>query len=75
MSILKKSEIRPWAKLKLSRKVYEARKPWKAAKMTRPQFEALIEIMPVEVLDGLKLEAQAQMLLENVFGKDVEEAG
>lgn len=75
MSIAKRSDIRPWAKLKLSRKSYEARRPWKAAGMPRAQFEALIEAMPVEVLDGLKLEAQAQMLLESVFGKDVDSMG
>lgn len=59
--------VKPWAKLRVSRREYETARLWKKAGMTRQEYEKLIDAFPVEVLDGLKLEAEAENLVNAIF--------
>lgn len=68
-----KFKNKPWAKLRISRKKYSAAKPWKAAKMSRKKFEAIITSMPDEAIEELRLQADAERLLDEVFGKNLVE--
>jgi len=72
MSFVKnlKRDNKPWALLGLSRREYEARRPWKAAKVSRAEFEDMICQVPPELIDEIKLHAHAEALVESVFWKD-----
>jgi hypothetical protein len=65
---------KPWALLGISRRQYEAAKPWKEAGQDRRKFEEIIRLIPPEAVDDLKLEAQAEALLEGVFGDEKAES-
>ena len=73
MNLLKKlkRENKPWAVLGMSRREYEAKRPWKVAGVSRDHFEEITVMVPAEVIAELKLHAEAELLLEKVFGKDV----
>ena len=60
---------KPWAKLQLTRRQYEAKRPWAAAGMDRKRWEAVILDFPDEAIAALYLEADAQKLVEAMFGK------
>jgi hypothetical protein len=62
------NENKPWAKLKVSRKKYDTAKPWKRVNMTRKEFGELVVSMPQEVIDDLLEHAQADRLIESIFG-------
>ena len=71
MSISKKLTLeKPWAILGISRQRYEAVKPWKAAKMSKEAFAELVRLAPPEAIKSLKDEADAEVLVEAMFGKD-----
>ena len=61
---------KPWAKLRKSRKAYEADKPWKRARMSREKFEEMVSIIPDALIDEIKINADAEALLEGIFGQD-----
>jgi len=71
MSFVKnlKRDNKPWALLGLSRRDYEARRPWKAAEVSRAEFEDMLFQVPPELIDEIKLTAHAEALVESVFGK------
>lgn len=62
---------KPWVRLGMSRKKYEAHRPWKRTKppMTRAAFEEMLEIFPPEAVKLLKEEADAEALLQAIFGE------
>jgi hypothetical protein len=60
---------KPWAILKISRRQYEAARPWKKSGMSRPMFEELLTTLPEGFIDQLHLEADAEKLLRTVFGE------
>lgn len=66
---------KPWAVMGMSRKQYQAKKPWKSAKgkMTKEQFEEMIlniaEAHP-NFYQELKEEADAEKLVSLIFGED-----
>lgn len=60
---------KPWAKLKLTRKQYSASRPWKRCGMFRKTFEDLVLALPDTFFEGVRLEADAEKLLEGVFGQ------
>ena len=55
---------KPWAHLKLSRRQYETAKPWKKAGLSRDHFEGIVLALPNEVIEDLKLYADAERLAE-----------
>lgn len=60
---------KPWAKLKLTRKQYAASRPWKRSGMPRKTFEDLVLTLPDTFFEGVRLEADAEKLLEGIFGQ------
>ncbi len=60
---------KPWAKLRMSRKDYETRRPWKDSGVSRAQLEEYVAHFPDEAIDALYREAEAEKLVEAMFGK------
>lgn len=67
---IKINKEKPWARLRLSRKQYEAGRPWKNTPLSREDFEKVILAIPTEIFDGLRLEADAERLIQAVFGEN-----
>lgn len=44
---------KPWAKLRMSRKEYETRQPWKNSGVSRTKFEEYVAHFPDEAIDVL----------------------
>ena len=65
----KLSGEKPWAVLGISRQRYEAVKPWKAAQMSKEAFAELVRAVPHEAIKSLKDEAEAEVLVEAMFGE------
>ena len=61
------AQVKPWAKLRLSRQEYQKARLWKKAGLTRQDYEKIIDALPTEILDGLKLEAEAERLVNAIF--------
>ena len=60
---------KPWARLRMSRKDYETRRPWTNSGVSRAKFEEYIAHFPDEAIDALYREAEAEKLVEAMFGK------
>ena len=60
---------KPRAKLRITRKQYEGRQPWMVAGMNRKKFEEIIVELPDETIDALYRDAEADRLVEAIFGK------
>ena len=60
---------KPWAKLRMSRKEYKTRQPWKNSGVSRTKFEEYITHFPDEAIGALYREAEAEKLVEAMFGK------
>ena len=63
-----KSE-KPWSRLRITRKQYEARRPWMVSGMSRKKFEEIIVELPDETIDAIYRDAEAEKLVEAIFGK------
>ena len=59
---------KPWAVLRVSRKQYCAKKPWKSMNMTREKFEKLILDLPEEFFQELFYITDTEKLIEGIFG-------
>jgi len=72
MSFIKKLKRvnKPWAVLGMSRREYEAKRPWKVAGVSRERFEKVTVLVPGDLIQQFKEEAQAELLVEQFFGKD-----
>ena len=68
-----KRENKPWAVLGLSRREYETKRPWKAAQMSRAAFEDIALALPQEIIADIKLHAEAELLVESIFGEAAKE--
>lgn len=62
------ADLKPWDKLGISRRQYQASGPWKKAGIKRAVYEDILLSLPDEVLQGLKEEAEAERLVEMIFG-------
>jgi hypothetical protein len=60
---------KPWAVLKVSRRQYETTKPWTRAGVSRALFEELVLGLPDGFIDQCHMEADAEKLIEAMFGK------
>lgn len=62
---------KPWAKLRMSRREYEIKKPWKlqpnGVKMSRKMFEKALLEADQEQIDEKIDEGNADMLLNEIF--------
>ena len=63
------TQEKPWAKLRLTRKQYETRRPWMKSGVERKQFEKFVLEMPDDANDALYRDAEADRLVEAIFGK------
>ena len=63
--------LKPWHRMGISRRQYLNARPWKKAKMSRAKYERIIAAVPQEVLDEIRITAEAEALVENIFGKEV----
>lgn len=63
------SEDKPWSKLRMSRKAYEAHRLWKKMKLDRKKFEAIVFLLPEDLIDEVYEDANAERLVEAIFGK------
>ena len=66
------SREKPWAILGITRKKYDTIKPWKKAGMTKDKYAEMLNLMPHEAMQILKDEADADRLVESIFGKELE---
>ena len=62
------SREKPWAILGITRKKYDTIKPWKKAGMTKEKYSEMLNLMPHEAMQILKDEADAERLMESIFG-------
>ena len=60
---------KPWAKLRITRREYEAKRPWVKSGMSRQKFEEIIVVFPDEAIDAIYRDAEAERLVEAIFGK------
>lgn len=65
-----KRENKPWAVLGMTRREYESKRPWKTAGVDRARFEEITSALPAELVQRIKEEAQAELLVEQIFGPD-----
>ena len=63
------TQEKPWAKLRITRKEYEARRPWMVSGMSRKNFEEIIVELPDEAIDAIYRDAEADRLVKAIFGK------
>jgi len=71
MALKKKIEDeKPWALLRMTRKEYEAHRPWKKGGLPRAKFEELLRLIPDEYLSEMRDHAVAEVLVESIFGKE-----
>ena len=60
---------KPWAILGINRKQYAAASPWKKAGMTKEKYAEMLNLIPHEAMQILKDEADAERLMEGIFGR------
>lgn len=60
---------KPWAKLRMTRREYEAKRPWASTALSRQKWEEGLDYFPDEAIDAIYREAEADLLVEAIFGK------
>ena len=60
---------KPWAVLDITRKQYAAARPWKKAGMTKEEYAEMLNLIPHEAMQIWKEEADAERLVESIFGQ------
>lgn len=63
---------KPWAKLRMNRRQYAASRMWKKCGIERADFERRLECIPDELITRMYEEADAELLVEAMFGKRVQ---
>ena len=61
---------KPWAKLRMSRCECETKCPWAKSGHSRKRWEEGLEYLPVEAIDTICREVEANLLVEAIFGKE-----
>ena len=64
---MKRTTIKPWQKLGLSRKEYLSAKPWKEHGMSREKFESMILSLTQKVVADTRLKQEADKMGEKIF--------
>jgi hypothetical protein len=57
----------------ITRSQYLAARPWKKAGMSRAKYERIIMAVPQEILSEIRITAEADALVERIFGKELAE--
>ena len=72
MPLLRLKQEKPWAILKVSRRQYEMKRPWKRAGLSRSTFEELLLSLPDGFVDHCHRDADAEKLANAIFGMETE---
>ncbi len=62
-----RQRLKPWQRLGITKKQYLTSKPWKGTGLSREKYEEVISVVPLEHLNDLKIEAEAEALVEKLF--------
>ena len=73
MKPLRPSPIKTWQRMGITRRQYLAARPWKSAGMSRTKYERIIMAVPQEILTEIRITAEADSLVERIFGKELAE--
>ena len=73
MKPLRPSPVKPWQRMGINRRQYFAARPWKKAGMSRAKYEKIIMAVPQEILTEIRITAEADALVERIFGKEFAE--
>ena len=65
----KLKQEKPWAILRVSRRQYEIKRPWVTANLPRKEFEELLAMLPDGFIDHCHRDAEAERLVNAIFGK------
>jgi len=61
---------KPWAKLRMTRRQYETARPWENSGMNRQKWEEVVLLFPDEMIEEIYREAEADRLIEAIFGSN-----
>jgi len=67
------SPIKPWQRMGITRSQYFTIRPWKKAGMSRGKYERIIMAVPQKILTEVRITAEADALVEKIFGKELAE--
>jgi hypothetical protein len=73
MKPIRPTPIKPWQRMGITRSQYLAARPWKKAGMSRAKYERIIMAVPQEILSEIRITAEADALVERIFGKELAE--
>ena len=73
MKSLRPTPIKPWQRMGITRNQYFAARPWKKAGMSRAKYDKIIMAVPQEILTEIRITAEADSLVERIFGKELAE--
>lgn len=65
------SHLKPWARLGITKEQYKKARPWSKAKMSRERYEKIILNVPQELIEDFRLEAEANVIVEQIFGEKI----
>ena len=60
--------LKPWQRLGITKKQYLTSKPWKGSGLSREKYEHIISVVPQDALNELRIEAEAEALVEKLLG-------
>ena len=63
--------LKPWQRLGITKKQYLTSKPWKGTGLSREKYEHIISVVPQDALNELRIEAEAEALLEKMFDESI----
>lgn len=63
-------EVKPWDKMRISRKKYMRMRPWKGTGLTRERFEQVVVDLPDEIFSIIHEDIQAELLTQAIFKLD-----
>jgi hypothetical protein len=63
-------EMKPWEKMRVTRKAYMRMRPWQGTGLTREKFEQVVADLPDEVFSIIHEDVQAELLTQIIFKLD-----
>lgn len=58
---------KPWAWLHMTRRQYDTARLWKKSGMTRDEFGKKVLLLPQEVIELIKENVEAEILVDKIF--------
>lgn len=63
-------DVKPWEKMRVTRKKYMQMRPWEGTGLTRERFEQVVVDLPDEVFSIIHEDVQAELLTQALFKLD-----